>query len=118
METMLAFVDDVTFFIRASVKSFHMIKSILEDFSSFTSLHVNHLKNNIVFSKQVHDASVIVGILGFQVQALPIKYLGVPISLYHTMIAFFLIADLQSIIARWSKRKLSYMGRVQLNSHT
>lgn len=49
-------------------------------------------------------------------QSLPLKYLGVPISgkSLSSNNCAVLIAELQAIIVRWSKRCFSYMGRVQL----
>lgn len=55
-------------------------------------------------------------ILGFQLKELPIRYLGTPLTgkqIKH-MGCDRLLAELRSILTRWSTKKLSYMGRIQL----
>lgn len=39
------------------------MQSILDEFSLFSRLQVNDLKRHVIFSKRVHDANALVGIL-------------------------------------------------------
>lgn len=79
VEPILAFVDDIALFCRASTKSISMVKSILDDFSEFSGLQVNNSKSQIVISKRGHNSMTLAAIMGFQVKHLPTKYLGTPI---------------------------------------
>lgn len=69
-----------------------------------------------MFSSRVDDDNVLASILGFQVRYLPIKHLGTP--MIGCLVAHkdydFLLADIPSILTRWSNKALSYKGRMQL----
>lgn len=109
VEPILAFTDDIAFFCKASTKSFQVIRSILEEFSSFSGLQVNTTKSHAIFSKRVRDGDSLAVILGFPVHVLPVKYLGVLLtgkSICHWDCAA-LIADLQGILEWWNQRCLS-----------
>lgn len=98
------------------MKSFKTIKEILDNFPNFSGLQVNNSKSHIVFSKWVHDISLLASILGFKLQQLPIKYLGTPItgkSISHKDCTT-LIAELQALLEKWNHRFVSYKGRTQL----
>lgn len=116
VESHLAFADDVTFFYRVSVKSFKALSNILEEFASFSGLKINCQKSLAVFSKRVSDGNDLASILGFQTKELPVRYLGTPMTdrliRYKDCDGF--LAELRSILTRWSSKKLSYVGRTQL----
>lgn len=80
IEPQLAFADDITFFSRASIKSFNAINDILEEFIGFIGLQVNRARSYAAFSRKVHDGNFLSKILGFQVKSLPVKYLGIPLT--------------------------------------
>lgn len=80
IEPMLVFADNITFFCRASHKSFITIKTILDEFTEFTGLRVNGTKSKITLSKRVQNGQELGAILGFQLQSLRISYLGTPFT--------------------------------------
>lgn len=116
IESHLAFADDITFFCRASIKSLTSLREVLAEFEEFSGLRINPRKSSIIFSKRVTDKAQLASILGFQIKDLPIKYFGVPLT--GKAIRFSdcdgLLAELKNILTRWSSKKLSYMGRIQL----
>lgn len=116
IESHLAYADDVTFFCSATTKSLTALREILTEFEGFSGLKINASKSSIIFSKRVTDETNMAAILGFQIKQLPIKYLGTPLT--GKLIRFRdcdgLLAELSNILTRWSSKKLSYMGRIQL----
>lgn len=116
VEPILAYVDDIAIFCRASRKSLLALNDILHEFSVFSGLQINLSKNHIIFSKRVQDGGMLANILGFQLTCLPIQYLGAPItgkSISHRECTTH-IADLQPLLDKWNQRTLSYMGWAQL----
>lgn len=115
MESHLAYADDIIFFCRASHKSIRALRDTLDEFTTFSGLKINGEKICAIFSKRVMDGAELFAILGFQLRELPIKYLGTPLTgksiRYRDCDG--LLAELRSLITRWSGKKLSYMGRVQ-----
>lgn len=110
MEALLAFANDIVFFYRASLKSFHALNTILEEFSDFFGFEINISKIFATFSTQMHDKMKHAFILGFQVQTLPIMYLGVALTgkfILHRE-CDYLIVDLQGIHTCWSHCSLVY----------
>lgn len=79
IDSHLSFVDDIFLVGLASRKTFRALKCILEEFSLFSNLEINHQKNFIVISKQVTGENEMVKILGFQIGQSSIRHLGVPI---------------------------------------
>lgn len=70
VESHLTFADDVMFFGRASTWKFLILKCILNEFSSFSSLEINHDKSFIVYSAKVGNNEVLASILSFQIRQL------------------------------------------------
>lgn len=116
IESYLAFAGDATFFCRASSKSLMTLKEVLTEFESFSGLRINAGKSSVILSKRVVDRAEMAAILGFQLKDLPIKYLGTPLTgkLIKYRDSDGLLVELKSILTRWSLKKLSYMGRIQL----
>lgn len=116
VESHIAFADDVTFFCRASNKSFNTLKEILGEFETFSCLRINAGKSSIILSKRVTNRGEMATILGFQLKELPIKYLGTPLT--GKQIRYRdcdgLLAELRSILTKWSTKKLFYMWRIRL----
>lgn len=81
----------------------------------FSGLKINAGKSSIILSKRVEDRTQMAAILGFQLKELPIKYLGTPLTgkMIKLRDCDGLLAELRSILTRWSTKKLSYMGRIQ-----
>lgn len=116
MESHLAFADVVAFFCRASTKSIRALCEVLDEFTAFLGFNINSEKSFAIFSKRVPDKVKLARILEFQVKELPIKCLGTPITgkLIRYIDCDGLLAELRNSLIRWSKKKLSYMGRIQL----
>lgn len=116
VESHLAFADDIVFFFRASRKSIVHLREVLDEFSSFSGLRINHEKSFAIFSKRVTDRVELAAILRFQVKELSVKYLGTPLTgksiSYKDCDA--LLAELRALLTRWTGKKLSYKGRTQL----
>lgn len=103
VEAHLTFADDVVFFTWASRKYLSALNNILDEFYIFSGL-----------SKKVYDKEDMSNILGFLINSLPV--IGVPMTrraIRHKDCEY-LIASLKKFLARWSKKNLSYSGRVQL----
>lgn len=54
VEPILAFTDDIAFFVRASTASMSKLHDILLEFSTFSGLQINHVRSTIVFSKSIN----------------------------------------------------------------
>lgn len=106
IESHVAFANDISFNCRASHWSFDALQSILIEFCSFSGLTINQGKSFVLLSAKIHDGDILAGKLGFPMNALPIKYLGVPVigkSISHKVYDFLIyIAYLQSFLERWS----------------
>jgi len=75
------YVDDVILFIRPTVQEATAVKEILNVFSAVSGLRTNLAKCSITPIFGAEDSlEEIVSILGCQVQAFPIKHLGLPLS--------------------------------------
>lgn len=116
VESHLAYADDVTFFCRASTKALTVLKGILDEFEAFSGLRINAGKSSVIFSKRVDNKSQLAAILGFQINELPIRYLGTPLTgrLIKYRDCDSMLAELRNFITRWSTKRLSCMGRIQL----
>lgn len=79
-ESHLAYADDVILFCKSTPRYLATIKRVLDDFSTFSGLKVNHEKSFIVFSSSVADLQVQVEILQLPTKSLPFQYLRVPIT--------------------------------------
>jgi len=75
------YVDDVILFIRPTVQEATAVKEILNLLGAVSSLKTNLAKCSItpIFGAE-DNLEEIVSILGCQVQAFPIKYLGLPLN--------------------------------------
>ena len=119
--THLAFADDLMVFCHADLASVELIRGALESFSSISGLIINHNKS-FVFISGVEDSIrvAIANCLHFQLGALPIKYLGVPLissRLSHRHCTP-LVERIISRINLWTSASLTYAGRLQLIKST
>lgn len=76
--THLLFANDILIFVRANRKSLTTVNHLVDEFSIFSGLWVNVNTSSIDLLKACeakHD--MLVGILGYVEERLPIKYLGV-----------------------------------------
>nr|GEU76092.1 RNA-directed DNA polymerase, eukaryota, reverse transcriptase zinc-binding domain protein [Tanacetum cinerariifolium] len=77
--THLCFSDDLMVFCHGDVKSVKIVKEIMEGFSKYSGLYPNMGKSIIFFgSISEHARYVILNVVLFKTNKLPIKYLGVP----------------------------------------
>ncbi|KAL0340220.1 UNVERIFIED_CONTAM: hypothetical protein Sradi_4538800 [Sesamum radiatum] len=77
----LCFADDVLLFCKAHLPSITIISDTLNEFAALSGLKVNPAKSQIIFSRAVQqERQQILEYLGFQEGALPIKYLGIPLT--------------------------------------
>ncbi|KAJ7009375.1 hypothetical protein NC653_000139 [Populus alba x Populus x berolinensis] len=111
--THLEFVDDLMVFCHADLASVELIRGALKSFSSISGLIINHNKS-FVFISGVEDniRVAIANCLHFQLGALPIKYLGVPLissRLSHRHCTP-LVERIISRINLWTSASLTYAG--------
>ncbi|KAL0285150.1 UNVERIFIED_CONTAM: hypothetical protein Sradi_7181200 [Sesamum radiatum] len=82
-----------------------------------SGLKVNQNKSTVILSKAVrNERQEILDVLGFQEAALPIKYLGVPLTASRLTVADCqpLIDRFSSRISGWNHLALSFAGRTQV----
>lgn len=113
----MSFTNDLFIFSGFDIPFITSISSILDHFSKVTGMQVNEAKSKVVFSgiDDVRKAQV-VGMLRFHEAALPVKYLGGP--LISTRLkkehCSGLVDKIMARINSWTKKFLSYTGRLQL----
>ncbi|XP_069147459.1 uncharacterized protein [Solanum lycopersicum] len=115
--THLCFADDLLMFARGDLESVKAIQLCFSQFSQASGLQANLSKSSIYcggVKKEVRNQ--IVQQLGYNMEELPFKYLGVPLSTKKmTMMQWYpLIEKIMARITSWTARKLSYAGRIQL----
>ncbi|KAL0287710.1 UNVERIFIED_CONTAM: putative ribonuclease H protein [Sesamum radiatum] len=113
----LCFADDVLLFCKAHLPSITIISDTLNEFAALSGLKVNPAKSQIIFSRAVqHDRQQILEYLGFQEGALPIKYLGIPLTSSRLTLTDCrpLFDKVDARLAGWNHLNLSYAGRLQL----
>jgi hypothetical protein len=77
----ILYADDVILFIQPTVQEAMAVKEILNVFGTASGLNTNLAKCSVMPIFGAKDSlEEIVSILGYQVQAFPIKYLGLPLS--------------------------------------
>lgn len=99
-------------FTKANAKSLRAIKQIIHDFSTFSGLQVSLSKSSLTFSALISNRDELFNVLGFSEGKLPFKYLGVPITgrELRTADCQVLIDQLQTYLARWRNKCISYAG--------
>lgn len=114
VESHLIYADDLTLFGRASSKSFHKMKSIIEETCSFTGLRMNKQKSLVVMLVSMENAQELAAIA--KIQSNP--------CLFSTWEFQFLvkrspwncrklIRAFKGTLNRWRNKGLSSEGRVQ-----
>jgi len=115
--THLMFADDLIMFGKAHAPTIHIIKDALDQFSQTAGLEANLQKSQIYIggcSATLHIRCLQAS--GFQEGALPMHYLGVPITASR-LTKLECSAIVEKIIARvhiWATRNLSFAGRAML----
>lgn len=114
----LMFADDVMIYFNGDSSSLHGIHETLDDFASWSGLHMNSHKTELFFAGLSQSESTALSSYGFPVGSLPIRYLGLPlmhrklkISEYHP-----LIDNIMGKFRGWAVKMLSFAGRLVLIS--
>ena len=115
--THVCFADDLLLFARGDLESVKAIQACFSHFSQVSGLQANLNKSSIYcggVQKEVKQQ--IAQQLGYNIEELPFKYLGVPLSTKKMSILQWhpLIERIMARITSWTARKLSYAGRAQL----
>lgn len=116
VESHLIYGDDHTLFCRASWRSFHTMKCVLNEFYEYMRLTMNQQKSFIMVSASVTNGPELAAIAGIQLRSLPIQHLGIHVTgcTIHHVDCARLIEMLEGTMNRWKNKSLSNAGRVQL----
>ncbi|KAG7536677.1 Reverse transcriptase domain [Arabidopsis suecica] len=114
----LMFADDVMIFFYGSEASLHGINEALDDFASWSGLHMNRDKTQLFHAGLNLLKSSAIARHGFPVAALPIRYLGLPLMHRKLKICEYepLLDQLIGKFRGWAMKSLSFAGRTQLFS--
>ena len=112
----LLFADDMLVFCRADKKSLKELGNLFDVLKCNTGLSINKEKSKVFFSKGCKHKTELADVLGCSHGALPVKYLGLPLSINYVKPNNFgcLFDKLRSKIEGWMTRVLSFAGRVEL----
>ena len=115
--THLMFADDLLLFGRADIHTIRIIKDTLDQFTLTTGLAANLHKSQIYVGgclPTLHHQCLQVS--GFQEGALPMKYLGIPISASRLtkLDCSILVDKIRARVHIWASRNLSFAGRATL----
>ncbi|KAJ3676138.1 hypothetical protein LUZ60_003550 [Juncus effusus] len=113
----LQYADDTIIFMEAHLKNLRLLALALEMFNEITGLPINWTKSAFVpIAIPEEHLVVIKNILKCEVESLPIRYLGIPLTIKKPKkLAFMpLIKAVQERISSWKGRFLSIGGRITL----
>jgi len=115
--THLCFADDLMIFCQADMDSVRVVRRALDDFADLSGLVINPEKSHAFLSGVDDDLKAsLLGLLGFRLGSLPVRYLGVPLittRLKHSD-CLPLVERILSRIRLWTSASLTYAGRLQL----
>ena len=114
--THLMFADDVMIFFDGTSNSLHGISECLDDFASWSGLHMNTTKMELFTSGVDQRETAAITRYGFPSGQLPIRYLGIPLMSQKLKIAEYapIMTKLNMSFQSWSAKLLSFAGRLQL----
>ncbi|KAF8087894.1 hypothetical protein N665_0564s0029 [Sinapis alba] len=103
-------------FFDGSSNSLHGIAECLDDFASWSGLHMNTSKTELFTAGLDPMESTAIANYGFPVGKLPIRYLGLPLMSRKLTISEYspLINKITLSFQSWSAKLLSFAGRLQL----
>ncbi|KAF3784582.1 retrotransposable element ORF2 protein [Nymphaea thermarum] len=116
----LAFADDVILFSKADTQSLSFIKAFLAHIEDYSGLSINSSKSVVIpFNFDHAQARRVSSFLRWDLQQLPIRYLGLPLfagdmSLEHCR---DLLQKVDKRLPAWRISLLSYAGRLCLLKH-
>ena len=113
----LSFADDIVVFTDGSPESLRNTLAVFDKFASMSGLRINVAKSTVFAAgkgKLVLEAAA--GATGLTVSALPIKYLGLPLTTKIMTKNDYepLITKIRNRFISWTSKALSYAGRLQL----
>jgi len=85
----ILFANDMLVFCKGNKQSANPISELLEELRLFTGLTLNKQKSKVFFSQGCRDKLDIANVLGIPLGSLPIKYLGLPLSIYNPKPRYF-----------------------------
>lgn len=114
--THLMFADDVMVFFDGSSNNLHGISECLDDFASWSGLHMNATKTELFTAGVDQSETAVMRNYGFPSGQFPIRYLGLPLMSRKLKISEYapLMTKLNLSIQSWSAKLLSFAGRLQL----
>ena len=112
----ILFANDMLVFCKGNKQSANPISELLEELRLFTGLTLNKQKSKFFFSQGRRDKLDIANVLGIPLGSLPIKYLGLPLSISNPKPRYFssLIDKMRTMIDGWMVKFLSAAGRAEL----
>jgi hypothetical protein len=112
----LLFADDMLVFCRANKHSFDGLNNLLSDLSHNTGLNINRSKSKVFFSTGCSNRGELCSILGISKGRLPVKYLGLPLSVQYPKSIHYgpLLDKLRAKTDGWLAQSLSFAGRLEL----
>lgn len=112
----LLFADDMLVFCRGHKQSLKNLDILFEKLQLNTGLAINKEKTKVFFSKGCKNRSELAESLGCSHGSLPVKYLGLPLSIKYPKSKDFgcLIEKFRAKTEGWMTRVLSFAGRVEL----
>lgn len=112
----LMFADDVMVFFDGTSNSLHGISECLDDFASWSGLHMNTTKTELFTSGLDQSETAAITSYGFPSGHLPIRYLGLPLMSRKLKVSEYapLMNKINSCLHSWSAKMLSFAGRLQL----
>ncbi|XP_039053109.1 uncharacterized protein LOC120195048 [Hibiscus syriacus] len=115
--THLCFADDLLLFCYGSLDSVLGVVSVLNKFYELSGLMLNASKTDM-YACGVNDGVLeqIKRATGFRIGQLPVRYLGVPLvtrKLLKTY-CYALMEKIRDKLRKWSSKRLSFGGRLQL----
>lgn len=120
--THLAYADDIIIFTNTRDDSLHLLMQFLRQYSASSGQAINVHKSSFITSHRCADDvnQRVHQLTGFNLQRLPVKYLGAPLYKRHTKGALFLdmVHKVRLKLQSWSHKALSFGGRLALIKST
>ena len=120
MVSHLLFADDTLIFCNADLSQIESLRNVFTWFETVFGLWVNLHKSEIVPVGEVSNLEEIVAVMGCQLSALPMTYLGLPLGakLNFTIIWNPVIEKMERRLAWWKRLYLSNGGKLTLFKST